>query len=386
MSGHEAVDSYFMADSKRTSSTRPGWRGMPRKGRTGTEEFAKVKYTGFVRICLTVAAMIVLHQSGARSFGETPQRAGVSTGGQVFSSSALYRTSHFLVSSGDASPTSSALGDLLEMIHARLLHAMARHGLALDVPSQPLIWVCSHDRGQDRRHSLSVEHVGAVFREAYYSTRTNQVVLCSEGLIEVRDAERSDASPLLVERESRFPDGSYAFPASSELVLVLTHEMTHQLAYNSGLQKRGVMYPLWVSEGLATFFEGSALPQWDPIGNTGRRRTLAKLHAGEVLLPLHELSVLAGSDALGSAPADVYAQCWGLLGFLLTHHPDALSAYLADLSASPMGRRSSVTLRRDFVRHFGSIGVLEQDWLKYVADLSSETSATGGSVATAVGL
>ena len=65
MSGHEAVDSYFMADSKRTSSTRPGWRGMPRKGRTGTEEFAKVKYTGFVHICLTVVAMIVLHQSGA---------------------------------------------------------------------------------------------------------------------------------------------------------------------------------------------------------------------------------------------------------------------------------------------------------------------------------
>jgi hypothetical protein len=30
--------------------------------------------------------------------------------------------------------------------------------------------------------------------------------------------------------------------------------------------------------------------------------------------------------------------------------------------------------------------LLEQDWLKYVADLSSETSAIGGSVATAVGL
>lgn len=263
---------------------------------------------------------------------------------------------------------------------------MARHGLALDVPSQPLIWVCSDDRGQDRRHSLSVEHVGAVFREAYYSTRTNQVVLCSEGLIEVRDAETSDASPLLVQRESRFPDGSYAFPASSGLVLVLTHEMTHQLAYNSGLQKRGVMYPLWVSEGLATFFEGSALPQWDPIGNTARRRTLAKLHAGGALLSLRELSVLAGPDALGCSPADVYAQCWGLLAFLLTHHPDELSAYLGDLATSPVGRRSSVTLRRDFVRHFGSIGLLEQDWLKYVADLSSETSAIGGSVATAVGL
>ncbi len=74
---------------------------------------------------------------------------------------------------------------------------------------------------------------------------------------------------------------------------MLTHEMTHQLAYNSGLQKRGVMYPLWVSEGLATFFEGSALPQWDPIGNTARRRTLAKLHAGGALLSLRELSVLA---------------------------------------------------------------------------------------------
>ncbi len=360
---------------------------MPRKGRTWTEESAKVKYTGFVRICLTVAAMAVLHRSGPRCFSEVPQRAGVSSRGQVLSSPTLHRSSHFFVSCGNDSPASSALGGLLEMIHSRLLHAMTLHGLVLDVPSQPLIWVCFDDREQYRRHSLGMEHVGATFREAYYSTRTNQVVLCSTGMVKVRNAEVRDASPHLVEGESRFSDGSYALPAaSSELMLVLAHEMTHQLAYNSGLQKRGVMYPLWVSEGLATFFESSALTQWDPIYNTARKRTLAELHARRALLSLRELSVLAGPDALGSSPAAIYAQCWGLLGFLLTHHPDELSAYLGDLAASPVGRRSSATLRRDFVRHFGSIGVLEQDWLEYVASLSSETIAGDWSVAAAVGL
>jgi len=363
---------------------------MPRKGRTQTEEFAKVKHPGFVRICLTVAAVTVLHRSGPRCFGEAPQRAGVPSGGPVLSSPALHRTNHFFVSSGNDSPTSSALNDLLETIHAKLLRAMALHGLVLDAPSQPLIWVCFDDREQYRRHSPGVEHAGTAFREAYYSTRTNQVVLCCDAMPAVRGIAEGLVAPdvpVQAAMEPQCPVGScYCQGSCAERILMLTHEMTHQLAYNSGLQKRGVMYPLWVSEGLATFFEGSTQTQWDPIGNMARRRTLAKLHARGALLSLHELSVLAGPDALGSSPADVYAQCWGLLGFLLTHYPDELSTYLDDLAASPVGRRSSVSLRRDFVRHFGSIGGLEQDWLKYVASLSSETIAADRSVAAAADL
>jgi hypothetical protein len=37
-----------------------------------------------------------------------------------------------------------------------------------------------------------------------------------------------------------------------------------------------------------------------------------------------------------------------------------------------MGRRSSASLRYDFVRHFGPIGALERRWQEYVASLPSE--------------
>src|SRR5688500_3134946 len=36
---------------------------------------------------------------------------------------------------------------------------------------------------------------------------------------------------------------------------VTRHEVTHQLFFNSGVQKRGRGYPFWLSEGLAGLFE-----------------------------------------------------------------------------------------------------------------------------------
>jgi hypothetical protein len=382
MSGHEAVDSYFMADSRRATCIGPGWRDAPR---------AKHRQTGLVRICLTATAMTVLYWSGPRCLGKAPQRADGSAGGGDLSAPAPHRTSHFFVVSESGSSNWSALSDLLETIHSKLSQAMASQGLALQAGSEPLTWVCFDDREQYRRHSLDVEHASAAFRDAYYSTRTNQVVLCSDGTLEIRGVAGGlaapDTSARSAELESQSPGGSYGSQAAScERILVLTHEMTHQLAYNSGLQKRGVMYPLWVSEGLATFFEGCALPGADGASNASRKRRLEKLWATGRLLPLQELSVLAGPLALDPSPADVYAQCWGFLGFLLKHHPEELSAYLAHLAQSPMGWRSSASLRHDFIQSFGSIDALERDWQEHVSSLSSQIDGADQAVAAASGL
>jgi hypothetical protein len=284
----------------------------------------------------------------------------------------FYRTDHFSIVSERDAPAPADLGTLLEAIHSRLSQAMASYGLALEEATEPLVWVCFDDREQYRRYAQDFEHANPAFRDAYYSTRTNQVVLCCDEYPEVAGSHISPgASPHLAGVVSGTTVESRVLEASSlARILLITHEMTHQLVYNCGLQKRGVMYPLWVSEGLATFFEGCVLPAAGRAAHDSRKRRLAELGSKGKLLPLDKLAVLTGPDALGLSPADVYAQCWGLLHFLLGYHSDRLSSYLADLAQAEVGRRSSASLRCDFVGHFGPVDALDSRWRDFVASLS----------------
>ena len=199
--------------------------------------------------------------------------------------------------------------------------------------------------------------MGVSFPESYYSTRTNHVVVyCGTA-----SAARGGAAP------ARMPDSSLhllAVPpqpgdpadplaaAWSDRIIVLTHELAHQLSFSSGLQKAGVMYPLWVSEGLATHFEKCALAGIGIDANTARRQRLVELAQMDRLLELEDLAVLGGPAALAASdaaepqpsPVDVYAQCWGLFSFLLERYPRQLSAYLTDLGRMPAGFRSTAAL------------------------------------------
>ncbi len=76
-----------------------------------------------------------------------------------------------------------------------------------------------------------------------------------------------------------------AQPEAEQLVATIIHEATHQIAFNSGLQTRFADIPLWVSEGIAVFFEtpdlGSA-KGWRTIGavNTTRLARFANTCPG----------------------------------------------------------------------------------------------------------
>ena len=291
-----------------------------------------MKYNRSFQLCLSLAltAMLGGAQSSAQGLSQTDSvhAAGVD---------------HFMIVPGDGSPVSPAVDVLLEMIRSKVSRAMGSHGLKLDSTSEPLIWYCFDDREAYHRYALSVDHANPAFVDAYYSTRSNHVVMYYEAL-------------------------------SAERIVVLTHEMTHQLAYNSGLQKRGVMYPLWVSEGLATFFEPCALSEAQRGRYVSRSRQLAELGAADKLIPLSQLAVMTGPDALAISASDAYAQYWGLMTFLLERRPEALNAYLSDLAQQPLGRRSSASLRNEFIAHFGRIDTLEEQWRQFVASLKTQGS------------
>lgn len=138
------------------------------------------------------------------------------------------------------------------------------------------------------------------------------------------------------------------------------HEAAHQLAFNSGLQRRGRAYPLWVSEGLATAFEtthpaGGYGPTHD---NWGRRRALELAKARRELIPWEAFVGMMGVPDGEAARKAAYAQSWALMHVLMNREPGRVRAYLKGLGEA---RRPDATAAARLGRFTEAMGV-RGDW------------------------
>jgi hypothetical protein len=119
-----------------------------------------------------------------------------------------------------------------------------------------------------------------------------------------------------------------------------THEVTHLLAFNTGLQLPDREYPFWLSEGLATSFESdevdSAFGPDRPVAHPSRRARFDELREAGSLLPLSELISLREAPADDGDRADVmYAQSFVLFMHLYSKDPAAVGRYFGDLAGEP---------------------------------------------------
>ena len=129
-------------------------------------------------------------------------------------------------------------------------------------------------------------------------------------------------------------------PEAEPLVATIVHEATHQISFNCGLQTRLVDNPLWMSEGLAVYFETpdlSSSRSWSGIGVNYARwdRFLDNLDADRVP-PLRRL---VADDELFRNPetaVDSYAQAWAWNYFLIKWRPKEYAAYLKAIADQPV--------------------------------------------------
>lgn len=150
----------------------------------------------------------------------------------------------------------------------------------------------------------------------------------------------------------------------------IPHEMAHQMAYRSGLQASGVMYPFWISEGLAANFE--TLEQGFAGPNPDRqRRRMEDYRAGRLAdlneFILHALPPCHDKDASAAA----YAQAWGLVRFLYHRDPVAFRRHLYTLACRPHGERPRAALQKEFGNAFGTMETVTRDWERFLHEVSS---------------
>jgi hypothetical protein len=187
----------------------------------------------------------------------------------------------------------------------------------------------------------------------YYSLRTNRIATYDlTGIDDLRGSGDRITSATHVNQ-------ILVRPQAERTVATVIHEATHQLAFNSGLQTRFADIPLWLSEGLAIYFETPDLTSksgWRTIGGVNHVR-LRQFHGYLRSRPENSLATLLGTDARfrdTRAAADAYAEAWALCYYLIRYHRKEFVKYLQLLAEKqPMNNATPHDRLRDFESVFG---------------------------------
>lgn len=160
-------------------------------------------------------------------------------------------------------------------------------------------------------------------------------------------------------------------PASMAAVV---HEATHQIAFNTGLHTRYADNPMWMTEGMAMYFETPDLKNrrgWQTIGRLNRSRRSQFLEYVAKRRQADSLESLVGSDARFRDPQtipDAYAEAWALSYFLMRTRPRPYSAWLSRIAAQPPLKFGTTQDRLKLFRsEFGEdLNALDQKMLSWI--------------------
>jgi hypothetical protein len=286
----------------------------------------------------------------------------------------LRQTNPFVVLHDTPDRSARNAARLLSLTHHTFYAAMRNAGFKLKPIDDALVCLVFSDKATFIDYGHAADQRDMAWSGGYYSARTNRVAIYERPAYRIADVvahpEQRNPSTRLTPRDQNHALGSDDYLAQS--LARTTHEAAHQLAFNSGVQKRGVMYPFWVSEGLASSFEINAQQMLGPAAaNPRRRESLRQAHNDGQLRPLEQFIVATRIDTSSSkAISRAYAQAWGLFRYLFRHRPAAMRAYLAKLKQAPLGRRTEAGLRADFHQAFGPMAEVKDGWQRWLAGLS----------------
>ena len=265
----------------------------------------------------------------------------------------VHQTAHYLIVYNTSRNYAQWVGGLYERLYRGFYNYWTHRGHDLHEPSAPLIALVFDDRAAYIRYGQEElgDAAGAII--GYYSLRTNRTA--SYDLTGVEGAagqQRRTGSTAQINR-------ILARPEAQILVATIIHEATHQLAYNSGLQTRYADNPLWLSEGLAIYFETPDLRSgsgWRSIGVVNGPR-LELYQRNLRTRPDNALETLLSDDARFRDPAhvlDAYSEAWALSYFLIQRYPEPFQAYMAELAEKkPLLYDEPEERLRLFREHFG---------------------------------
>ena len=239
----------------------------------------------------------------------------------------IHRTANYVICHNTSRPYAQWCGALLERLHLAFLNFWKHKDLELSKNQFPLVAIVLKDRASYLEYAKERLGASAGLVSGYYNLQTNRVIMYDlTGAVAGERATRTQINRLL------------ARPEASRNVATIVHEATHQIAFNCGMHARTADIPLWVTEGMAVYFETPDLTSqrgWRTIGKTNRPR-LAEYRRGAAQRGDDSLETLVASDERfrdAKTAGAAYAEAWVLTHFLMNSRPKQYVAYLKQLQA-----------------------------------------------------
>ncbi len=277
-----------------------------------------------------------------------------------FPRSQIADSEHYLIVSDLDSTTNDTACRLLEKVYTEFFSFWRELGWELSEPPEPLVVVLLSNPVSYGRQLVEEFGVGAAWMPSFYGLQSNWVVVQAD-----------------VRRQNGAWDGGRQKSSLSSLTTGnVVHEATHQLMMNSGMQARSGNNPLWVSEGVAVYFEAtsdSADLGWRRPGEFNARR-MPLLRSAVDSLSRDDIARMLGSDQVfrdtGRSSA-YYSLAWGWNHFLFHRHRQAYVEYLQELSqSSPLQAMTADQRVEEFSRHFDeSLDVLVGQFRRYCSKI-----------------
>ena len=277
----------------------------------------------------------------------------------------IISTKHYLICSSAGRQYGQWCGALFERLFTAFQNYWKQRGLEVREPEFPLIAVVLADERQFAEYATKDAGPDAATAKGYYSIGTNRIVLYD--LTATKGGSAGSESEI-----------TRRLTAAPFNVATVVHEATHQIAFNSGLHTRYADNPLWLTEGMAMYFETPDLNSksgWKGVGNVNPLR-LRQFHDYAKRRPADSLVTLLQTDERFTGAADVagdaYAEAWALSYFLIRFKKEAYVAYLKKIADKPRLKWEKPEQRLDdFKASFGNdLTKLDADFLKFVRRLS----------------
>jgi hypothetical protein len=275
-------------------------------------------------------------------------------------------TRHYVVCFDTSRAYAQWCAALFERLHDAFMNFWRQAGFEVAEPEHPLVVVIFADRQRYEEHAAADLGAATDRVVGYYNLLSNQVTtfdLTGSDLVGGRPSRSAGRAGLEILSSSR----------AAGLVATLVHEATHQMAFNCGLHRRLAAVPLWVSEGVAIYFETPDVSSdrgWRGIGGVNgprRERFVASRRAGWFAdIVRSDESFRTADEAL-----DAYAGAWAATAFLVQTRKAAFIGYLRTLSEKePLVEDDADRRLEEFTTAFGvEPGALEEAIAKFVARL-----------------
>ncbi len=326
-----------------------------------------ISVMGIVLFCLAALPLSAAKQD---PYGSPPAAAPVSTQAADGLPFTLWSRSkgRFLIFSDSESFDLPGTTDYFESFIRDFQKTFQKAGFRLHPLPKRLEWIYITQAEHYQAYSLFADGIDLSSLDSYYSTQTNRAAFRWE-----------KASPLQPQVQLAAAETVLPAPPTMEnerLLRRIRHELAHQLAFNCGIQKRGVLYPLWVSEGLAMQFESDNERTTLSDPNPDRKQRLMELMLRNELLPLEYLVTVSRLPRDSGQRSDLYAECWAFFSFLFHEYPQAFQRYMAYLYRLEPGYRGPGELMDEFEFHFGDIREYELPWQHFLAGLGEVVCQT----------